>query len=112
MSPGTISSTLSDDAFFRHHQLSPKREAHLGRPVKSLIDGEWVITLSRRFNKPDGTAVNGFAMLPKAIHDEMGAAFDEYGRMAAKLGLELPSPSAANANFRSDQRPTSRWMWN
>ncbi|UWU75125.1 diguanylate cyclase [Bradyrhizobium huanghuaihaiense] len=54
-SPGTIGSTLSDDAFFRHHQLSPKREAHLGRPVKSLLDGEWVVTLSRRFNKLDGS---------------------------------------------------------
>ncbi|MHC2292142.1 hypothetical protein ACVIJW_008012 [Bradyrhizobium barranii subsp. barranii] len=41
-SPGTISSTLSDDAFFRHHQLSPKREPYVGRPVKSLLDGEWV----------------------------------------------------------------------
>ncbi|WP_063692194.1 sensor domain-containing diguanylate cyclase [Bradyrhizobium stylosanthis] len=54
-SPGTIGATFSDDAFFRHHQLSPKREAHIGRPVKSLIDGEWVVTLSRRFNKPDGS---------------------------------------------------------
>lgn len=54
-SPGTIGSTLTDDAFFRHHQLSPKREAYLGRPVKSLLDGEWVVTLSRRFNKPDGS---------------------------------------------------------
>ncbi|MGY3238703.1 diguanylate cyclase (GGDEF)-like protein/PAS domain S-box-containing protein [Bradyrhizobium sp. USDA 4472] len=54
-SPGTIASTLSDDAFFRHHQLSPKREAYVGHPVKSLVDGEWVVTLSRRFNKPDGS---------------------------------------------------------
>jgi len=54
-SPGTIASTLSDDAFFRHHQLSPKREAYVGHPVKSLLDGEWVITLSRRFDKPDGS---------------------------------------------------------
>ncbi|WP_407192869.1 diguanylate cyclase [Bradyrhizobium sp. STM 3566] len=54
-SPGTIGSTFSDDAFFRYHQLSPKREAHVGRPVKSLLDGEWVITLSRRFNKQDGS---------------------------------------------------------
>ncbi|BAL78798.1 sensor domain-containing diguanylate cyclase [Bradyrhizobium cosmicum] len=54
-SPGTIASTLSDDAFFRYHQLSPKREAYVGRPVKSLLDGEWVVTLSRRFNKPDGS---------------------------------------------------------
>ncbi|MBR0787441.1 diguanylate cyclase [Bradyrhizobium manausense] len=54
-SPGTIATTLSDDAFFRHHQLSPKREAFVGHPVKSLVDGEWVVTLSRRFNKPDGS---------------------------------------------------------
>lgn len=54
-SPGTIRSTLSDDGFFRYHQLSPKREAYVGRPVKSLLDGEWVVTLSRRFNKPDGS---------------------------------------------------------
>lgn len=54
-SPGTIASSLSDDTFFRHHQLSPQREAYVGRPVKSLVDGEWVVTLSRRFNKPDGS---------------------------------------------------------
>ncbi len=53
--PGTIASTLSDDAFFRHHQLSPQREAFVGHPVKSLLDGEWVVTLSRRFNKSDGS---------------------------------------------------------
>ncbi|UPK33856.1 diguanylate cyclase [Bradyrhizobium sp. 186] len=54
-SPGTIGSTFSDDAFFRHHQLAPKREAYIGRPVKSLLDGQWVVTLSRRFNKQDGS---------------------------------------------------------
>lgn len=50
------------------------------------------------FKKPDGTMATQ-AMLPKAIHDEMGASFDEYGRMAAKLGLEMPAPNANNANF-------------
>ena len=54
-SPGTIGSTLSDDGFFRYHQLSPKREPYVGRPVKSLLDGEWIVTLSRRFNKQDGS---------------------------------------------------------
>lgn len=53
--PGTTSSTLSDDAFFRHHQLSPKREPFVGHPLKSQLDGEWVVTLSRRFNRPDGS---------------------------------------------------------
>lgn len=54
-SPGTIGSTLTDDAFFRYHQLSPKREAHVGPPVKSQLDGEWLVTLSRRFDKLDGS---------------------------------------------------------
>ncbi|MBR0903955.1 diguanylate cyclase domain-containing protein [Bradyrhizobium liaoningense] len=54
-SPGTIGSTLTDDGFFRYHQLSAKREAHVGRPVKNQEDGQWVVTLSRRFNKPDGS---------------------------------------------------------
>jgi hypothetical protein len=38
-------------------------------------------------------------MKTKAIHDEMGATFDDYGRMAAKLGLEVPFVNAANQNF-------------
>ena len=54
-SAGSVSSTLSDDAFFRHHQLSAQREPYVGHPVKSRLDGEWVVTLSRRFNKPDGS---------------------------------------------------------
>ncbi len=54
-SAGAVSSTLSDDEFFRRHQLSPKRDAYIGHPIKNLIDGDWVITLSRRFNKLDGS---------------------------------------------------------
>lgn len=36
---------------------------------------------------------------PKALQDEMGEAFDEYGRMSGKLGLELPFTQAGNQNF-------------
>ena len=35
----------------------------------------------------------------KAIQDEMGEAFDEYGRQSGFLGLELPNTSALNQNF-------------
>jgi diguanylate cyclase (GGDEF)-like protein/PAS domain S-box-containing protein len=52
---GTVVSTFNDDEFFRHHQVSPNREAYVGHPTKSLVDSEWVVTLSRRFNKPDGS---------------------------------------------------------
>ena len=51
------------------------------------------------FQKVDGTIVSNLPMKPKAIHDEMGATFDDYGRMSAKLGLELPFTNAAIANF-------------
>jgi FtsP/CotA-like multicopper oxidase with cupredoxin domain len=51
------------------------------------------------FQKVDGTIKSNFEMKPKAIHDEMGATFDDYGRMAAKLGLERPFTNAAIANF-------------
>lgn len=37
---------------------------------------------------------------PKAIHDEMNAAYDpEYGRMSGILGLEMPSTSPLTQNF-------------
>ncbi|PKN17420.1 MAG: hypothetical protein CVU71_16160, partial [Deltaproteobacteria bacterium HGW-Deltaproteobacteria-6] len=51
------------------------------------------------FQKVDGTVMSNFVMKAKAIHDEMGATFDDYGRMSAKLGLELPFTNAAIANF-------------
>lgn len=51
------------------------------------------------FQKVDGTMVSNFPMKPKAIHDEMGATFDDYGRMSAKLGLEVPFVNAATQNF-------------
>ncbi len=51
------------------------------------------------FQQVDGTIVSNLLMERKAIHDEMGAAFDNYGRMAARLGLEVPFVNAANQNF-------------
>jgi FtsP/CotA-like multicopper oxidase with cupredoxin domain len=35
----------------------------------------------------------------KAIHDEMGATFDDYGRMKASLGVQMPNPTPVQANF-------------
>ncbi len=37
---------------------------------------------------------------PKALHDEMGAAFDEYGRMSGFLGLENVITTAPLQNFQ------------
>jgi hypothetical protein len=61
--------------------------------ISRILDG------AISFAKVDGTIVSNFTMKPKAIHDEMGASFDDYGRMSAKLGLEMPFTNAAIANF-------------
>jgi FtsP/CotA-like multicopper oxidase with cupredoxin domain len=36
---------------------------------------------------------------PKAIHDEMGAAYDEYGRLSGRMGTELVGVNAMQQNF-------------
>jgi len=51
------------------------------------------------FMRPDGTIVSNYPMKFKAIQDEMGETFDEYGRMSAKLGLELTDTPAGVLNF-------------
>jgi FtsP/CotA-like multicopper oxidase with cupredoxin domain len=45
-----------------------------------------------------GADINMY-LQPKAIQDEMGEAYDEYGRMMGKLGLELPITSSKTQNF-------------
>jgi FtsP/CotA-like multicopper oxidase with cupredoxin domain len=37
--------------------------------------------------------------MPKGMHDEMGGSYDEYGRMAGKLGLAVPGGSAITQGF-------------
>ena len=53
-SSGARGQSLDDREFFRHHLQSTDPGAFIGRPVKSLT-GEWVMTVSRRFNHRDGS---------------------------------------------------------
>lgn len=45
----------SDRAYFQHHLESTNRTTLIGRPVLSRSGGQWVTTLSRRINHPDGS---------------------------------------------------------
>jgi len=58
-----------------------------------------IFSTTLSFKKADGTLVSNYPMLPKAIHDEMGGTFDDYGRMSAKLGLEVKNSNAALSTF-------------
>jgi len=44
-------------------------------------------------------ALSTVTMKAKAIQDEQGETFDDYGRMRAALGLELTNPGAGQVNF-------------
>ncbi len=54
---------------------------------------------SLSFMTPDGAIVSNYPMEPKAIQDEMGEVFDDFGRMSAKLGLELAHTTAGIQTF-------------
>jgi diguanylate cyclase (GGDEF)-like protein/PAS domain S-box-containing protein len=45
----------SDRDYFRYHKQWPDRAMLIGRPVHSKSSGQWVITLSRRWNHADGS---------------------------------------------------------
>jgi diguanylate cyclase (GGDEF)-like protein/PAS domain S-box-containing protein len=55
ISSGPKGENLGDRAYFRYHRQSASREALVGPAVRSESDGDWIITLSRRFNHPDGS---------------------------------------------------------
>ena len=45
----------SDRDYFKQHREADSRQLIIGDPVKSRSGGQWVITVSRRFNHPDGS---------------------------------------------------------
>lgn len=44
----------SDREYFRYHRDNPDLGPHVGRPVRSRTNGDWVIPLSRRLEDADG----------------------------------------------------------
>ena len=55
VSSGAMGSNLSDRGHFQHHKQSPERGVFIGHPVQGITSGEWITTVSRRFNHPDGS---------------------------------------------------------
>lgn len=44
----------ADRQYFKHHRSHGDRGPHIGPSIRSRSTGEWIITVSRRFNHPDG----------------------------------------------------------
>ncbi|CAN7158222.1 sensor domain-containing diguanylate cyclase [Acidovorax sp. LjRoot117] len=55
-STGKVPAQVSglDRAFFAHHRGNPSPEPFIGPPIQSRSTGDWVITVSRRFDGPNG----------------------------------------------------------
>ncbi len=47
----------SDRPYFQYHRTHPDRDARVEGPMRSKVDGQWILTVSRRIDGPDG----GFA---------------------------------------------------
>ena len=45
----------ADREYFIYHRDHPDRGVHIGAPVKSRSTGEWILTVSRRFDHRDGS---------------------------------------------------------
>ncbi|MQA23368.1 sensor domain-containing diguanylate cyclase [Rugamonas rivuli] len=45
----------SDRAYFIYHREHAYRGMHIGPPVRSKSTGDWIVTVSRRIDRPDGS---------------------------------------------------------
>lgn len=45
----------SDREYFIYHRSHPDRSSYIGVPIRSRSTGDWILTVSRRINHPDGS---------------------------------------------------------
>ncbi len=50
-----IAGNNADREYFRYHQQNPGRGVYIGKPVRSRSTGVWILPVSRRIDKPDGS---------------------------------------------------------
>ena len=69
-------------------------------PFNVVRDYVQIFESSKTFTPTGSTTPVKIAFQPKAMHDEMGAAYDtEYGRMSGTLGLEVVASNNLTQNF-------------
>lgn len=53
--PGLKNANYRDRPYFIFHRTHVSRASHIGHAVRSRTDGSWIITITRRLNRPDGS---------------------------------------------------------
>ncbi|MHB1219263.1 MAG: sensor histidine kinase [Alphaproteobacteria bacterium] len=92
LKPAGERTDYSDRPYFVFHRDNPSKESHIGPPVESVRTGNWIIPVSRRIDRPDGS----FGGVAVAIVDP--AYFNEFYR-----SLDIGEGGTVWI-FRSDRR--------
>jgi diguanylate cyclase (GGDEF)-like protein len=65
--PTTDRVSVADRAYFQHHRGHQDRIAHVSKPVRGKMMGDWVVPITRRIDNPDGTFA-GVAMATVSVN--------------------------------------------
>jgi diguanylate cyclase (GGDEF)-like protein/PAS domain S-box-containing protein len=65
--PTTDRVSVADREYFQHHRSHQDRIAHVSKPVRGKMMGDWVVPITRRINNPDGTFA-GVAMATVSVN--------------------------------------------
>lgn len=74
--PAPMQGNNSDREYFKFHQTHLERGPHIGLPVRSKSSGVWIIPVSRRYDKPDGSF--GGVVLATIEVDFFGKFYDSF----------------------------------
>jgi hypothetical protein len=80
---------IADRDYFKYHAGNADREIHIGTPVRSGTSGHWILPVSRRINKPNGSFGGvAVATIELAYFQEFHNSFDigRYGAIALMSG--------------------------
>jgi diguanylate cyclase (GGDEF)-like protein/PAS domain S-box-containing protein len=65
--PTTDRVSVTDREYFQHHRSHRDRIAHVSKPVRGKMIGDWVVPITRRIDNPDGTFA-GVAMATVSVN--------------------------------------------
>ncbi|MCC6991159.1 MAG: PAS domain-containing protein, partial [Acidobacteria bacterium] len=106
MTPGPALNA-ADRPMFRFHQQDPSRDLAIGAPILGRVSGKWVITLTRRVNRPDGSfgGIVDISVEPSlltALYEKTALGPDDIMSQVLENGLTLSRRHGGTASFGED----------
>jgi len=94
----------ADRPMFQFHEGNPSRELLVGAPVLGRISGKWVVTLTRRVDKPDGSfgGVVVISVEPSyltTVYEKAALGPDDVVSQVLESGITLARRRGATISF-------------